>query len=331
MDNRLVKVEKFLTFKPDRHASDYSLIEVNDSIRYNCINLVNKLEKIPQVYLCVRGDSKQSIEDHDRLFNYDLSKIFIVGQKSRSSIKTSPNQTYIHFATDPTSLITDVKRLVKIVNSEIANKPSSHNISGTIPEEFLRKLRNLDSEQLGKWKIFFLSFLHNNGSNKSFKDYSPFLSLTYGHKKYIISRHFALGRSKFKKGILFLYCLNAGWPYYIKTSIFLDELRSFGVNWYRDRHSEIMLIDGMYPHYLIGIFEVEPYKNSRFIINPWLYELLLTNQNFDYTNGLKIDQTYFHSFAAKLGYSNFFFHFINDTEEFVSEIDQINYNRVYRP
>jgi hypothetical protein len=331
MDNRILKVDKILSFTPDPHASDYYLTDVYGTVRDRLINLISKLEQIPQVYLCLRGDSKKNLSNHDKFFNKELSKIFIVGLKSLSNIKMSTNRAYIHYKDDPKNLIVEIEQLVNKVNIEIAAKPNRHKITGRISPEFIRSLENQDSSLLGKWKLFFLSFLHNNGKCMSFKKYSPFISLTYGYRKYVIARKFALERCPHKKGILFLYCLNSGWSYYIKSIDFTKELKKFNIIWYKDIHKEIMLINGMYPHYLLGVFEVEPYKNPKFVINPWLYKMLLSNEKYDYTKGIQVDQTYFHSFAETLGYSNFFFHYINDSNAYVSELNQSNHYKVYRP
>ncbi len=328
MDNRIEKVDKIFSFQPDHHASNYCLTEVEDSVKDQLINLTRKLEQIPQVYLCVRGASKKDNDSHNDFFDKDLSKIFIVGEKARSNISESSNTTYRHYNDNSSSTIKDIENLITEVNTIIKNKHISHNISGTIPQSFLDNLNILDSEQLGHWKIFLLSFLHNNGY-KLFMNYSPFLSLSYGYEKYIIARQFALNRCSLRKGIIFLYCLNAGWPYYLKTIDFTNALKKLGVMWYKDIHNEIMLIDGMYPHYLIGIFEVESLRNPRFVLNPWLYQIFKNNENFDHTKGIKIDQTYFNSFAEKLGYKNFFFHYLNEGTEYVSEIKQYNHKKVY--
>ena len=176
----------------------------------------------------------------------------------------------------------------------------------------------------------FLSFLHNSGSLKEFKSHSPFLSVTYGYKKYSISRKFALNRINHNKGIIFLYALNNGDPYYIITNLMTKELKQFGVDWYEDIHNEIMLINGMYPHYLLGIFETNSNRMSKFIINPWLYSILTENKSFDYVNGLNINQENFNQLAKELGYRNFFF---TDEEghAFISDLEERNIEKVIQP
>lgn len=325
------KVDKILSFLPNQQTYSFTLFEVEDSIKNRLIQLIDKLERISQVYLCLRGDSKRDIYIHNKIFSEDLLYIFLVGEKARASIEMSSIERYQNLNNSNHNNLSEIVQLVDEINNDILVKSCDDQISGIIPQNFINMISKMDEEELVKWKVFLLSFLHNSGKLKQFKNHSPFISLTYGPNKYKISRKFALDRCQHKKGIIFLYCLNTGWPNYIKTIEFEKKLTRFGVNWYKDDNSEIMLLNGMYPHYLLGIFEVEPIRNPRFIINPWLYNMFLQNQNFDYFNGIPIEQTYFHSFAEKLGYNNYFFHYINQNVEYVSEINQRNHYKINSP
>ena len=330
MDNPIVKVDDILSFTPNPDSDEYTLTRVCGGVRKGLIALIEKLERIPQVYLCARGDSKDSLVDHDLFFTRELSSLFIVGAKARSNINT-PVDRNTHFETDSPCWSGDLASLIEQVNKEITNKPKAHHIEGTISEQFVDKLRYLDKDSLERWKIFFLAFLHNNGVCREFKRHSPMLSVAYGAEKYRVARCFALSRRPDGKGIVFLYALNAEWPYYIRTRDFTDELKRYGVKWYPDNNHEIMLINGMYPHFLLGVFEVTKRRTPRFIINPWLYEILLNNGVFDYSEGLNIDQANFKTEAIRLKYSNFFFHLIGSQNEYVSELSQFTPKRVYKP
>jgi hypothetical protein len=211
--------------------------------------------------------------------------------------------------------------MIKEINKEIDSRPLEHNISGQIPLNFLEDLSKKTETELEKWKIFFLSFLHNSGRNKDFANHSPFMSLTYGCKKYVIGRKFALKRSKMDKGFLYLYYLKKDWPYFLKAIDFKKILNKFEVKWYKDVNSEIILINGMYPHYLLGIFEVEPYKNPRFILNPWLNYIFSRDQKLNLNQGIKVDQTHFVDFAQKMGYRSYFFHSVDNEQEYVSQLN----------
>jgi len=325
-------IQKYYSFDLYNNGEPYELKEVDQNIINKFKNLIEKLEKIPQVILCTRGDSKRSSEQHKKFFEKELSKLFIVGEKSQSNIKKTTSDKYKHTHNSHNdNLINELSILINEVNEEIKNKPKDHKVFGEINDDFLNNLREEnDIEILGKWKIFFLSFLHNSGSLKDFKSNSPFLSMAYGYKKYKIAKRFAFNRISHDKAITYLYSLNAGDPYYMKTSLMTKELKQFGIEWYEDIHNEIMLINGMFPHFLLGILETTKKSTVRCIINPWLYNLLRNNKPFDYKNGLNINQENFNRLAEKLGYTNFFFT-NSDGEAFVSDLNEENIEKVIQP
>jgi len=328
--NKLPSVQQYYSFEPIPNGGDYQLEKVSDNIKYKFESLIENLEDTPQVTLCTRGDSKKE-KSHDDLFNNLLSKIFIVGEKSKSNIKSSHDDKYKHLETNNKNmLLLELKTLIKEVNNEIMNKPDNHNISGLINNDFIINLEKSDIQSLNKWKIFFLSFLHNSGSLKDFKNYSPFISMAYNTDKYKIARKFAFERNTYDKAIIYLYALNTGDPYYIQTKSMTKVLKKYGVTWYKDIHNEIMLINGMYPHYLLGIFEITEHTTPRFIINPWLYDILNKDESFDYKNGLRINQENFTELAQDVGYTNFFFR-DNDGTAFISDFSDTYIEKVITP
>ena len=80
--------------------------------------------------------------------------------------------------------------------------------------------------------------------------------MSSGGEKYRVARWFALNKSKHGKSIVFLYALNAGWPYYIKTKDLTNEHKAYRVEWFKDRHHEIMLLNGMYPNYFLEFLKL---------------------------------------------------------------------------
>jgi len=331
MDNRLLKVKKIYSFDPTS-SSTYKLREVNKCVVDKLIAYYNQLEKDKDYILCLRGDSRKNKSKHEIFFKNELMKIFIVGQKAKSFLPNSSSSKYQHISDgNKNQLLYDINRLIDEVNNEISARPKSHNISGQIPNDFIKSLEKVKCQELYRWKIFFLSFLHNSGKNKSFSGVSPIISLTYGYNKYVTARKFALSRSKISKGIIFLYYLNTNWPYFIKSKNLARKLKDFGVNWYNDINTEIMLINGMYPHHLVGIFEVLPYSNPRFIINPWLYKMILNSEVFDFEKGIKVNQEHFENFAIQMGYAQYFFNYFNEQNQYISTINQTNYNKTPKP
>jgi len=325
-------IQKYYSFDLYNNGEPYELEEVDQNIIDKFQNLIEKLETIPQVILCTRGDSKSSLRKHNIFFEKELSKVFIVGEKSQSNIKKTTSDKYKHTHNlNNENLIDELRILINEVNDEVKNKPESHKIFGKINDDFLNKLREEnDIDILSKWKIFFLSFLHNSGSLKDFKSNSPFLSMAYGYKKYFIAKRFAFSRIPHDRAITYLYSLNAGDPYYMQTNLMTKELKQFGIEWYEDIHNEIMLINGMFPHFLLGILETTKSSTVRCIINPWLYDLLKKNKAFDYKNGLNINQENFNKLAENLGYTNFFFT-NKDGEAFISDLDEASVEKVIQP
>jgi hypothetical protein len=334
MMSHFPQIKEYYSFLLNSNGEEYELIRVDDRISERFYHLVEKLEELPQVRMSTRGDSRTTSSKHDYFFNELLSKVFIVGTKSQSNMSEVYTEKYRHTDINREdtgdTLLEEVEQLVEEVNKEIRDKPTEHNIEGAINRKFINELSTYDMDSLNKWKVFFLSFLHNSGSLKEFKSISPFLSMAYGSKKYSIARKFALARTGHERGIIYLYALNLGDPYYIQTNLMTKKLNKFGITWYEDSHSEIMLMNGMYPHYMLGVFEVTWENTPRFIINPWLYDILINNKEFDYQNGLNINQENFNDLAKNLGYESFFFR--NDSgDAFISDLNNEHIEKVIRP
>ena len=203
------KINEYYSFDTYISGESYELKELEQDVINKFKNLIYKLEKIPQVTLCTRGDSKKSLEEHNNFFDKELSKFFIVGEKAQSNYEESIDDKYKHTYSkkiDIDFLILELANLIYEVNNEIKNKPKKHNISGTIDiGKFIDEIcKKSDFDILEKWKIFFLSFLHNSGSLKRFKSNSPFLSMAHGYRKYKIAREFAFNRISHDKAIIYL-------------------------------------------------------------------------------------------------------------------------------
>lgn len=325
------KVYEYCYQKQIDNSHDYKLEKIETDIIEKFQQLIQNLENIPQVHLCARGDSKATEKEYNDFFDKSLSKIFIVGEKARSNVSPPSNTEFMNIHNNnKTVLINELNTLILEVNKEIKERRDKHDIFGSINDKFIIDIKKQDIDTLNQWKIFFLSFLHNNGKLKEFKNHSPFLSVTHGCKKYMIARKFALDRVKHEKATIYLYSLNAGDPHYVMTKSMIKILKEYGVRWLKDINNEIMLINGMFPHYMLGVFEVEKDKTSRFIMNPWLYKSLKENEIFDHRNGLKINQENFNELAISLGYSNFFF--LDEKEDaYISGLSNENKERVIVP
>lgn len=312
-------------------SEPYTLFKVEETIVLKFHQLLEKLESQPQTILCTRGDSKESPEEHASYFEHDLNKVFTVGGKARYNMSDDVKSIYQHtYIKNKNTLQKELESLINHANQAMNRREEEFSVK--VREYFTDlRLEKFDVESLLKLKIFFLSFFHTDGRLREFSDNTPFLSMTYGDKKFSIARKFALGKDNPKEqAFIYLYSLNSGDPYYMKTNNLSSELRKLGATWHYDKYHEILLINGMFPHYLLGLLEVKNTKTPRLILNPYLHDLLVANKQFDYVNGMKIDQKNFIEYARSLGYKNYFFS-TDDGSTYTDNLVDSNPQEVVRP
>lgn len=327
--NKFPKVQKFYSFQKD--IETYNLFEIKEEIISRFHNLLDKLESQSQTILCTRGDSKENIEMHNSFFKYNLNQLFIVGEKSNYNFSDEVNNIYEHtYIENKEILQKQLDTLIKKANNAMNAREEDFSLK-TLKYFTDLELDKFDIESLLKLKVFFLSFFHTDGRLRAFSTNTPFLSMTYGSQKFSIARKFAIGKDDPKeKAFMYLYSLNAGDPYYMKTNNLSKELNSLGAKWHYDKYHELLLINGMFPHYLLGVFEVEKNKTPKFIINPYLYEVLEQNEQFDYVNGLSINQENFEEYALNLGYKNYFY-VTKENKTYTDKLNASNPKEVIKP
>lgn len=201
-------------------------------------------------------------------------------------------------------------------------------VSGKFEKNIIKKLSKSYPETIEQFKLALLSLLHNKGNDNFFKNYSPFLSFSRGFFKYSYSKKFATNNNE--NGLIYVYILNKQYNNYLYGSELKKILKKFGINWFSDIHSEVMLLNGMYPHYLLGFFEVSKKRYLRFILNPWFYEIFLEKENFDFSQGVPVNQQNFGDFANKLGYASYVYHYKGSSDEYLSNLEKLDQRQVQR-
>lgn len=302
--------------------SSNEFIKIKSEISKKFEDLIEELEKNSNVILCLRGESK----NYDKFLSFDmLKKFFIVGQKVNAHIRTPKEEKYKHIdKLDRKELLIEINEIIREVNVQIKNNPHKRKpLKGEISSEFVKNIADKDMAVLNKIKIFFLAYLHNSYKNKLFNSITPFLSMAKGSMRFEIAKYFALNKGGKNNGYIFLYSLctkvNKNIPeQYIITEKFIKILKSLGIENLDDRYSEIMLLNGMYPHYLLGIIKIEARNVSEFIMNPSLFNKLKNDEEFDFENGLPINQKNFMELAKELEYQTFFY--TNGENTFVSDL-----------
>lgn len=298
-------VNKYFTVK----ETNSNFLKIDKNIQNIFFNLIKELEKDKNIIICTRGDSRIN---NEVFFTVEyIKKFFVVGQKADVFQLVEPkNNDYKHIKIDEKeNILNSLDKIIKKVNQIIKNKPQNHNIKGEITKEAISQIKELDIEKLSFLKIIFISFLHNNG-NDSFKSDSPFLSLTNGVNKFNKAKEFILNpKNETDEGYIFLYVLNKSTfsSDFIITKEFTKFLKKIGIDWYPDIHQEIMLLNGMYPDLILGIYEVKNSEIKSFYMNPELFNLLSDGKEFDKESGLPINKKNFKQIAEELGHKKFFF------------------------
>jgi len=319
------KVKIFESFDPDPENPFSELKKVKSYVVTSLKSIIQKLEKNSRVIICARGDSKTP-EQYSEFID-KLPHLFIVGGKAKYFIKKLKNP-YKHFM-HKGRISDEIKELIGCCNKELRRLSKDHEeVTGEIPKEFVDNLNRETDETKKSKKLILLSLLHNKGNDNYFKPYSPFMSFSYGKRKYSEAKKFALYRKR-NIGIIYVYILNKSSQYYLKSEKLTKQLKKYRVSWFPDIHKEVMLLNGMYSSRIIGFFKFKQNRPHKFILNPWFYRKI-KDVNYDFSNGVKINQKKFHEFAPKLGYQSWFYHEFGSNQEYVSAINRLDRNPVYK-
>lgn len=308
---------KFETVEENDTHTGYVFKEINSKIVKYLKSVVTDLENDNNIYFCARGDSK----DANPIFiDNNLIDFFIVGEKGKAHLENSrgdiSREPFRHYYTGDT-ILDDIRYIITKVNKVLVSK-RKNGINGQIPDNFITELEQQSPQIQKGWKFIFLAFLHNKGRDDYFKPYSGFVSLTHKAKKYTEAKKWALDSSN--DGLIYMYILDKNLKNYFKADKLTQKFKEYDITWYEDIHNEIMVINGLYPHYILGFFEVDAALVKRFILNPWFYsqfeEDLNLKQKYNYSNGVLINQDNFETSMQKLGYETYFIRDLSTNEEY---------------
>lgn len=306
MDDKI----RIYSFNPDKSTYGYTLDEVDDRTltKFNSyLKRLSDLEKKGLYITCMRGFSRG--KDNNYFKESDLSKVFVVGEKGRWYIDSQYISRYTEDFNNEEWLISNINDLTKQINSILEEKEKrGHPVKGYICTDDLLNSNNT-IEELRYWKVFLSAFLHNIGNVWDGKNESPFVSVTYGQTKVSVANNFALSRNKdeVNNGFIYFAFLETESKYYLYTKKMNKILKDLGIEWYDDVNNEIILLDGLFPHCIIGIFEVfNNTSEKNFILNPWLYKRLKKSMQVINNPHILVNQDNFNEYAKNLGYTRYF-------------------------
>ncbi|WP_430603068.1 hypothetical protein IGJ02_000392 [Enterococcus sp. DIV0724b] len=261
-----------------------------------------------------RGFSPNFNCNHNEIVN-EKSKVdyfqdfFIVGEKGkayRENVLLDGSDPYF----DNNPEMNDVEELLKLVNLRL-----KRNNFGNI--EMSRLLRSVNNNTISAY-MFLLNLAHNIGERWGNKCRSPFVSAAYGNMGFKNALYFAQNRNNDSYShIIWGFIRKSDKENYILTRELSENLGMLDAEWYDDIHSEIIIKDGIFPHNILGAFEIDNETGWKdFIINPYLYQLFDVNKRkqrynllglteYVCQNGIPIDQNIFDECARSLGYHSY--------------------------
>lgn len=325
-------VESVYSFSPSNDYYDLNnisfqsskkLLKLSNSLRYQ--------ETKGRLIKSFRGFSFSNDYEHQDFINNQLNKFFVVGQKGNYYLKQCFNEIKEHAVRKTKEdIILKIKTYYQEINEIIKNKKEP--VSGSLDSKLIDGIDQLELEALVNIEMFLAAVGHNIGGQWKEKKYSSILSFSYGYNSKSTAKKFALGmgrQNRFDKGIIIYSYLPIEETNYIKfTKKLNQELLKLGVSWYEDIHHEAMVLNGILPHHIIGLFEVN--RNSKlekFYLNPWLNKMFLENKGVDFQKGIIINQEHFDEYAKALKYSVYFLQINNKRYE--RDFNQKYYTQSY--
>jgi len=300
MSNHSFQSQVF-SFPPSENIQDYTLAPINANLKLKLIKFVSAVQQSKKHHLLYRGDSVPN-ELYGHFLSKNLGRFFIVGEKAKSNAEEGAHIFRHYGNTGGEMLVEEISELISICNSELDKHRLRRGvglINGLIPNSNEEELKGKDFEKLQKFKLLLLSFLHNKGADNYYKDCSPFISLT---ANFNTAKRFANGGDN---KIVFLYILNNGNRFYYTARKLRNELKSeFNISWYRDIHSEYLILGAMYPDKLIGFYEIGDDEPKSFILNPW-FKKHLENNDYSSIDDVEVAQGSFNEYAQDLGLNSF--------------------------
>ncbi|MBO0409971.1 hypothetical protein JZO81_02830 [Enterococcus hulanensis] len=269
-----------------------------------------------------------NFNDNKREYERDkadyFQKFFIVGEKGkayRENVLSEGIEPY--FNREP--CMDDINELLELINSILRR-----NSFGSIEIETISPY--VKEDIMGIY-MFLLNLVHNIGGRWDNKCRSPFVSAAYGRDGYKKALNFAQGRNGRRYSYIIMgFIRKTNVVNYILTKELSEKLGMLDVDWYQDIHSEIIIKDGIFPHNILGVFEIDNETGDKsFIINPYLYQLFdVSKKRVKYRSrdlteyicheGIPVNQDDFDNCARSLGYRSYGYR-IHDGYTFAGEID----------
>lgn len=154
-------------------------------------------------------------------------------------------------------------------------------------EQISREYNNTDLLCVKEWLIY---ALHTMGE-KNFKKITPCISCSCGTNRFDIAQKFGRGRNN--NYFVIMDCWvdkrEEGCAYK-RTEYVNTVLRKYGLNWFYNKHNEIMLKYGIFPQQLVGYYLLDRNSTYKYVINRHYVDEWERNTDFEIGDPIYFEQ-----------------------------------------
>lgn len=264
----------------------------NDFMREKLYNaLMNR-----NIICLARGEGRSSVLN-DIMFHPEI--LFDWGEKSVHAFLANKQERFSLFC-DPDEVDKEVMiyfiRKYGTKLKEYYVKYKSFRCSKQEVNDFLERLiddidRGYDRKKLLCIKEWLIYALHTMGEGE-FKNITPCVSCSYGDKRFDVAQSFGKGRYGNK-----YYVVMDSWVYvgeegvsYKRTEYVNEILGEYGLEWFSNKHNEIMVKYAIFPQQLVGYYFWDRGVLQKYVINKHYVDTWEDNPKFEIGEPIYFEQ-----------------------------------------
>jgi hypothetical protein len=288
----MITAEDMINSIPRFECSDGQTISLSETFLKQ--KLYNALTN-PRIINLARGEGR-SIALIDIVFHPEI--LFDWGEKSMHAFLDNQSSKLREFC-DPNEVNKDMiveyiykyaRYLVKMMNKHDVLKVDSY-----VHEKIERLINNVinetNKEKLICIKEWLMYAFHTMGV-REFSKITPCISCSYGFNRFQVSKRFGEhgGRNKYYVIMDSWVNINEEGITYKKTDYVNAILKEYGLKWFPNHNSEIMLKYAIFPQQLVGYYFVDNGQITKYVVNKHYIDEWNRDAEFEIGMTLYFDQ-----------------------------------------
>jgi hypothetical protein len=288
----LMTAEEMIDNIPRFEASDGQIISFSKTFLKQ--KLHNALTNSSIINIA-RGEGR-STALNDIVFHPEI--LFDWGEKSMHAFLDSQSSTLREFC-DPN--VVNKEMMIKYINKyarhlvRMMNKHKALRVDGDVNEKIEQLIDTVVNETIEKNLLYLKEWLiyafHTMGV-REFAKITPCISCSYGFERFRVAQDFGGygGRNRY-------YVIMDSWVNrneegitYKKTDYIDYILEEYGLKWFSNHHSEIMLKYAIFPQQLVGYYFVDNEKIIKYVVNKHYIDEWNRNPKFEIGMEVYFDQ-----------------------------------------